>query len=308
MQSKKRTYYGFILLMFLSIGVLSSCSNERRALRGKPLRNQSAGNVLDHYSKRYFDYDWMSMKLSAKYDDGENKRSFNVNLRSKKDSVIWMSISPALGVEVARILITPDSIHVISKVPGDKYYYASGIEAVSELMQSDFDFNMIQNLFVGNAIGLEQGEDKYKSRVDDQQYMLISKYNRKLKKVTGIDEKATAPDDSLTVEIKNKKYERLKRRTNEEELLVKRYWFNGYDYQLERSTFDDLYYQRSITVLHENYNEHNSQSYPEVTRLLLQSINNRQEIEVEISRIKTNREYTFPFDVPDHFDRKYTLQ
>ena len=308
MRSKKWTSLSLILLMLVSIGVLSSCSNERRAQKGKPLRNQSASNILDRYQRGHFDYDWMSMKLGVKYDDGEKRRSFNVNLRSKKDSVIWMSISPALGVEVARILITPDSMHVISKVPGDKYYYSGGIETITELMQSDFDFNMIQNMLVGNAIGLEQGEDKYKSRVDDQQYMLISKYNRKLKKVTGVDEKETDPDDSLAVDLKNKKYERLKRRVDEEELLVKRYWFNGYDYQLERSTFDDLYYQRSITVLHEDYKDHNSQSYPEVTRLILQSIYNRQEIEVEINRIKTNKEYTFPFDVPDNFDRKYSLQ
>ena len=36
--------------------------------------------------------------------------TFTLNVRMARDSVIWMSISPALGVEAARVLLTPDSV------------------------------------------------------------------------------------------------------------------------------------------------------------------------------------------------------
>ncbi|MGB0423113.1 MAG: DUF4292 domain-containing protein [Flavobacteriales bacterium] len=247
------------------------------------------------------------MKLAVEYDDGEQKRSFKANLRSKRDSVIWMSISPALGVEVMRLMITPDSLKLISKIPGDKYYYEGSIDKLNEMAQSELSFYMIQDLLVGNAIGLEQGEDKYKSRVDEQQYNLISKYNRKIKKVVGADEKDTSPDDSLYVEIPDKKYERLKRRGDETEFLVKRYWFNGYSYALERSVFDDLYNQRSVIVEHNDYKDYMTQSYPELTRLIINSAMKRQQVEIEINRLKTNKEYEFPFDIPEDFERKTKL-
>ncbi|MEO0403378.1 MAG: DUF4292 domain-containing protein [Bacteroidota bacterium] len=288
--------------------ILSSCSNARRLKNGKPLRNQNAGHILKEYDQNEFTYDWIGMKLAVEFNDGEQKRSFKATLRSKKDSIIWMSISPALGVEVARVMITPDSIQVISKIPGDKFYYAGSIDAISDMMQSDFDFNMIQNALVGNAIGLEQGEDKYKSKVDGQQYVLISKYNRMIKRVVGgIDEKDTAPDDSLEVDLKRNRYERLKRRADEEELLVKRYWFNGVSYRLERSIFDDLYYQRSVQIEHSDFKEYGVQSYPELTRLIINSLGQRQEIEVKINRLKTNKEYDFPFDIPEDFERRTKL-
>jgi len=247
------------------------------------------------------------MKLAVDFNDGEQKRSFKANLRSKKDSIIWMSISPALGVEVMRLMITPDSVMLISKIPGDKYYFEGSIDILNEKAQSELSFEMIQDLLVGNAIGLEQGEDKYKSRVDEQQYNLISKYTRKLKKVVGSGEKNTSPDDSLYVEIPDKKYERLKRRGDEDEFLVKRYWFNGYSYELERSVFDDLYNQRSIIIEHDDYKDYLAQSYPELTRLIINSSFKRQEVEIKINRLKTNKEYEFPFDIPEDFERKTTL-
>lgn len=297
----------FFMVALSLVLTLFSCSNEKRAKRGRPLKNQSAGHILNRYAKNEFQYKWIGMKLAVEFNDGEQKRSFKANLRSKKDSIIWMSISPALGVEVMRLMITPDSLKLISKIPGDKYYYEGSIDQLSEMAQSDLSFNMIQNLLVGNAIGLEQGEDKYKSRVDDQQYNLISKYSRKIKKVVGADEKDTSPDDSLYVEITDKKYERLKRRGDEEEFLVKRYWFNGYSYQLERSVFDDLYYQRSVMIVHEEYKDYLAQSYPELTRLIINSALKRQEVEIKINRLKTNKEYEFPFDIPDNFERKTNL-
>lgn len=305
MLNKQKTYRIFVLL--LTVALLVSCSNQKRVSKGKPLKNKSSGAILNKYAENYFNFEWLGMKISADLDDGEKKTSFKANIRVKKDSIIWVSISPALGVEVARLVITPDSLKLISKVPGDKYYYLGDFSMMSDMAKTDIDFAMVQNLLVGNAIGLEQGEDKYKSRIDDKQYMLISKYNRKLKKVVGVDEKDVAPDDSLEIDLSYKKYERVKKRADEEDLLVKRYWFNGIDYRLERSVFDDLYNRRSVIVEHEDFKLYEGQSYPEITRLIISSLLNTQSLQIEINRLKTSKKYDFPFDIPKDFERKTNI-
>ena len=305
MLNKQKTY--FFISFLLSVVLLASCSNQRRVSKGKPLKNKSAGAILNKYAENYFDFEWLGLKVSADLDDGEKKTSFKANIRVKKDSIIWVSISPALGVEVARLVITPDSLKLLSKVPGDKYYYLGDFSMLTEMAQTDIDFEMVQNLLVGNAIGLEQGEDKYKSRIDDQQYMLISKYNRKLKKVVGTDEKDVEPDDSLEVDLDYKRYQRIKKRTDEEDLLVKRYWFDGIDYRLERSVFDDLYYRRAVIVEHDNFKTIEGQSYPEITRLIISSLTASQTLQIEINRIKTSKEYDFPFEIPKDFERKTNI-
>lgn len=294
----------FLLIAGLFLG---SCSNTQRAAKGKPLKNRSAGAILKRYQPNIFEFEWVGMKLSAEVDDGEKSQSFKANIRMRKDSVIWISISPALGVEVMRVLITQDSIKYVSKVPGDKHYYIGGFDVLSDLAESDLTFQMIQDLLVGNALDLEKDEEKYKSRIDDQQYVLISKVNRKLKKVVGGDEKDLNPDDSVFVDTEQRRYERLRRKADEDELLLKRYWLDGLNYRLEKTIIDDLYYQRSITIEHGDFKAYQEQFYPQTTRLSMRSLDKEQVFEFKISRLKTNKPYDFPFEIPDDFERKYGL-
>jgi hypothetical protein len=305
---KNWTYQiGVMLILFLGSAILSGCSNTKRAAKGKPLKGRSAGAILKRYEPNVFQFDWLGMKMSAEVFDGENNQGFKANVRMRKDSIIWISISPALGVEVFRVLITPDSIKYVSKVPGDKHYYLGSLEVISDIAEADMSFQMIQDILVGNAIDLEKDEEKYKSRIDDQQYVLISKVNRRLKKVVGGNEKELFPDDSLSVDAEQKKYERLKRKSDDDELLLKRYWINGYTYNLEKTIVDDFYYQRSITIEHQDFKEYQEQSYPQSTRLSIRTLDKLQEFEFKISRLKTNKPYDFPFEIPKDFERKYGL-
>ena len=44
------------------------------------------------------------------------QNSFDVNLRIRKDSAIWISITPLLGIEAARVLINRDSLMILDRV------------------------------------------------------------------------------------------------------------------------------------------------------------------------------------------------
>ena len=109
---------------------------------------------------------------------------------------------------------------------------------------------MIQRMLLGRGIGLEDEDSKYISKVDGREHLLINKYKRRVRRLVGVKEKEIAPDDSLAVEAPENVQERVLNRSNEEDLLVKRYWFDGLGYQLTRTRFDDLFYGRSIEIGH----------------------------------------------------------
>jgi hypothetical protein len=79
-----------------------------------------------------------------------NSGSFSFHMRMRRDSVIWLSIFPILGialpVEVARILLTPDSIKALDKI--HNVYYSDGYNAVNMLANADLDFAMLQSLLL----------------------------------------------------------------------------------------------------------------------------------------------------------------
>jgi hypothetical protein len=63
-------------------------------------------------------FNTFSGRAKAKLDFNGDGNDVTMNVRIQRDKKIWVSITAILGVEVARALITPDSIIVINKLQG----------------------------------------------------------------------------------------------------------------------------------------------------------------------------------------------
>ena len=214
---------GLCLTVVVSVLLAVSCSNEHRLAKGKPLKKRAPSFLVNHNVKDDFQFEWLSMKISADVKSEGKNDSFKANIRIRKDSLIWISISPALGVEMVRVLITPDSVKYVSKIPNDKHYYLGDFSAVTGVAQMSLDFKMIQDILLGNAIMMDKGEDKFVSLIDKQRYCLISKFNRHLRRALDFDEKAVLPNSTFTVNGLSKEYQKALRRASVDELMVKRF-------------------------------------------------------------------------------------
>ncbi|KAA6439629.1 DUF4292 domain-containing protein [Dyadobacter flavalbus] len=93
-----------------------------------------------------FDYLVAKSKFSfkSKTQDFDNT---NVNIRMKKDSVIWISVT-GVGFEVARGLITPDSIIFMDKFHKD--YFVFSYEQLSKQYNFNLNFALLQSVIIGN--------------------------------------------------------------------------------------------------------------------------------------------------------------
>ncbi|TAN19447.1 MAG: DUF4292 domain-containing protein [Chitinophagaceae bacterium] len=79
-------------------------------------------------------------------------------IRMQKDSAIWISIRPVLGIELVRILITPDSVKVINFFK--KTITLRSVDSLQQLLHIPFDFNALQDLIVGNPPVLTDSVDE----------------------------------------------------------------------------------------------------------------------------------------------------
>ncbi len=301
--SKSIIYTVSILTVVAS---LSSCRNRKDIVAEEPLKNRSAASLTNKLEKKSFDFDWLGLKLSTDMDLEDQSQSFKANMRMRKDSLIWVSISPALGVEMIRMLISPDSVKYFSKVPNDKHFYLGDFTSIEDFLGVDADFEMIQDLITGNPIAFNPKEDKYRSQIDGQQYVLTSKYKRKMERVVGADDKDLDPGlDSLFIDPSNKDYIRLVEKKDEEELIIKRYYLNGTSFQLEKTVFYDLFNNRSLHIFHSQFENIGTVLYPSKTRIEVQELNKAQVLEFEITRLKTDKQYDFPFEIPSDYERKF---
>ena len=89
--------------------------------------------------------------IAAKYDVdakmGTQELSGTLSLRMKKDSVLWFSVSVAMGIQVAKGMLVGDTLHVLDLY--NKNYYAISVQEVSEKLHTPVGISQLQNLFIG---------------------------------------------------------------------------------------------------------------------------------------------------------------
>ena len=94
------------------------------------------------------EFDYLNTRTRIQYKDGERNVSASANIRIKKDSIIWMSLSPLLGIEVARAMITQDSLVLMNRL--NREYMVYDFENLSDKFQFDISYHLIQSLILGN--------------------------------------------------------------------------------------------------------------------------------------------------------------
>ena len=293
-----------LVLLVFSVALLSGCTNMRRLERGKPIRSESASAILRKHVATLSKPEWSAMRMQVDTDINGESSAFKVNVRMRRDSAIWMSITPALGVEAARILLTEDSVRFLSKVPGNRFGYAGDYTAFDSLLGTEFTYDMFQHILMGEGINLFDEDSKYISKVDGREHLLISKYKRRVRRLVGVKEKEINPEDSLVVEASPAVQERVMNRSDDEDLLVKRYWFDGLGFQLTRTRFDDLYNDRSVEIGHGGFEPEAGGWVPHKTVLTIGSPLGTQIISMEILRARYGKRYDMPFEIPDDIERR----
>lgn len=93
-----------------------------------------------------FDYLTAKSKFSFK-SANQDFDNTNVNIRIKKDSLIWISVT-GVGFEVARGLISRDSIVFMDKFHKD--YFVFSYEQLSRQYNFNLNFALLQSIIVGN--------------------------------------------------------------------------------------------------------------------------------------------------------------
>jgi len=296
-----------LTLVVIVMSAMSACRKPKEVVRETPVKNRTAGYLLKRYAENKYDFDWLGMKVDASFGTEDNSDSFKATIRMRKDSAIWVSIVPALGIEMIRVMITPDSLKYLSKIPENKFYYTGGFDEIGRLIGIDFDFEMLQDLLVGNAIALEKDERRFRSEIDNDDYLLISKYRRKVRRVVGVDDRKLE-GDTILVNPDDPRFRRTAKRTDDEDgLIISRYWLEPAGFRLVKSVFNDLLRQRTMEISYEDFQPDGEQYYPAKCRLLMSSTQVRQEMRYEITKLSSGKPYEFPFEIPEDYVRRDSL-
>ena len=130
-------------------------------------------------------------KIDLTLRDKEKSNSLKAMLRVKRDSFIWISVTAPLGIEVARVLFTPDSVKFINARA--KEYLISDYGIFSEKFDVNLTFDCFQRILTNqffdfiSCTSTVDREKRYKLDKSGEDYVLYSleerAIGRKLKRL-----------------------------------------------------------------------------------------------------------------------------
>ena len=95
-------------------------------------------------------FNTFSGKARTKLDIDGNSNDVTLNIRIKRDQKIWVSVTAIAGIEVARALITPDSILVINRL--QSVYLKKPFSYINTLAGKQVNYRTVESLLIGNII------------------------------------------------------------------------------------------------------------------------------------------------------------
>lgn len=272
--------FGLLTLVFLLF--LFSCKAPKEVEKIK-LDHYSTKELLQKLETNEFQFESLSTKADITFTD-EKSTSFKANLRIRKDSAIWLSITPALGIEMARVLITTDSVLFMDRIHNK--YFMGDFAFINKMFDVDLDYNMLEALLVGNSIEFEKDE-KIRTSIDRKKdyYYIGTEKKRKVKK-----------------DIKKEK-EVIK---SQSQIL----WVYPETFKIAELLLFDPEKDQSLTGLFSNHKlvsgkdevDENGQLFPFNLNFKVESKKNLK-IDVEYGKVTLNKELNLSFKIPEKYEQ-----
>lgn len=258
-----------ILILGL-ISSLYSCDIQKKIIK-EPLKEEGSDILYQRMKENEFKFDWLDAKFSATFSmDGKDTELKGV-LRIKKDSAMWVSISPALGIEMARLLLTQDSVMLINRL--NSTYLKAELTYINDLLETNFDFDILQALLIGNDLSCYDNE-QFKASIADKNYHLSTLGRRKIKKLQ------TASD--------------------KERLLLQDIWLNSGTYKIEKTILRDVKTSGKLEAVYSGFVAHENQIMP--TIIYFNFHNKRaNKLIVEINKTEINKPKNISFSIPSNY-------
>ena len=159
----------FIIFIGL-ISVQASCKHTKVGGTGDcPSKEvEELTSKLKHQIQKDFDFYYAKVKVDIK--DSKQSNSFSTSIKMKPDSAFSGTVKKAAFVG-AQFKVDVDTVAYTMKL--EKCYKKGSFETLSETFGTEVSYQFMQQLVLGQAVGVDSLEELYPLK-DDQYYILAS--------------------------------------------------------------------------------------------------------------------------------------
>lgn len=263
------------LFWLLLVSVLMfSCRTAKQVVTEKDIPLMTEHKLLKQIeSNRLNDSTLFAKRIDVSFTDGENSDNFKASLKISRDSFMQISLTAPLGIEVARILLTQDSIKFVDVY--HKKYFLADYDYFNQRYDVSLTYDFLQNIFTNTFSDFTLLDEsnlrtkRYKLDRTEMGYKLwtVDKKNagKKLKKF--YKQSGSERDEIILLQ----------------EILIDPTYFRPLSMSLK-----DLNEGVGISVRYENFVKFGEELFPEKMRFTLFSKKSNMDLNLKFQRMEFN--------------------
>lgn len=209
--NKSWRYLLFSLTVLSVVSIATSCKSKKH-IQQQPvvvaetdtlgkcrLLFKTAKLLSKHIKENELNYNWIYAKADVETQIDGEEHNLDIRVKGRKDSAIWISIQAVGLLDIARLLITKDSVKMI--VYPKKQYFKGDFNYINQLLNADLDYELIQAALFGNSADFDDDDSKMKPVVDRENcnYLLSTERKRKLRRITSGQDSLKRSLQSMTL-------------------------------------------------------------------------------------------------------------
>lgn len=246
------------------------------SIQGKCRLTFKTSKVLTkHIKENELEYNTIYAKADVETTIDEEDHNLDIRVRGRKDSAIWISIQAIGLVDIAKLLITRDSVKMVVYVK--KQYFKGDFNYINQVLNADLDFDLIQAALFGNSADFDDDDNKLKPSADrtNCHYLLSTERKRKLKRITsGIDS--------------------LKR-------SLQTMTLDPETFKIIQNDFEDATTNRSFHANYDKFNAKDSVFAPHHVNIEIRA-EKKITLKINYVRIEINQPQKFTLSIPKNYD------
>ncbi len=237
---------------------------------------KSAKTLTKHVKENEFNFNWVTAKANVETLIDGKEESFDIRVNIRKDSAMLITIQYLLGIQVAKILITRDSVKV--RVDIKKQYFKGDFNYINEMLNADLDYDVLQAVLFGNSAEFYEDDDLKLKPVTDREnchYLLSTERKRRLRKMQQGENVLKKALQILTL--------------------------NPDNYKIIKNEFSDPATNRTFTANYKNFTQKDSVYAPYHVDIDIVA-EKKASIKIDYVRIEKNKSQNLGLNIPAKYD------
>lgn len=262
----------FGLALLLLLGGLPACTSKRAIIKA-PIKEEGPEYLFSKLKQNELKFNTFEAKFSIEYNQNRTYHDFKGQIRMVKDSLIWISFNQDLGIEIARVMITEDSVKFLDRF--NKKYLNTDYNFINNFLNTNIDFGILQSIILGNDFEYYEMVE-FKASIDGGLYKLSTSGRSKLKKYVRNVEDA-------------------------ERIFLQNTWLNPENFKIVQVKLKELTKDsKKLTADYSDFMDINGQIFPSEVGYLIEA-DEAISVEVKYNRITLNEKLRFPFNIPSKY-------